>query len=64
VEQLPAIFDVKFEKAVTKLVKSLIETRRENPDSDVSDIENELDRLICELFGLTKSETNIILTGA
>jgi hypothetical protein len=63
VEQLPAIFDVKFEKAVTKLVKSLIETRRENPDSDVSDIENELDSLICELFGLTESETKIILAG-
>jgi hypothetical protein len=64
VEQLPAIFDVKFERAVTKLVESLIATRRENPDSDVSEIEEELDRLICELFGLTESETNTVMNSA
>jgi hypothetical protein len=64
VEQLPAVFDVAFERQVTDLVKSLIALRRGSPDSDVSEIEDKLDELICEFFQLSDTETKIILSSS
>jgi adenine-specific DNA-methyltransferase len=62
VEQLPAIYDKSREPRVVELVDSLISSRRENPDADVTEVELKLDELVCEIFGLTDDETALVIS--
>lgn len=56
VEEVPVVFDSKFEKEVVSLVDLIITKRRSNPESDVSKIENDLDLLVCKIYGLSEDE--------
>jgi hypothetical protein len=61
VEEVPVVFDASKEKEVVKLVNEIIQKRRSNPGCDVSDIEMELDSLVCDIYGLTDIEKRKIL---
>jgi type I restriction-modification system DNA methylase subunit len=61
VEQLPIVYDRKREKEVVALVDKLISTKRSNHEADVSEVEKELDLLVCQIYGLSESETNQVL---
>ena len=52
------------EKEVVKLVNEIIQKRRLNPGCDVSDIEMELDSLVCDIYGLDDIEKKQILGSA
>jgi hypothetical protein len=62
VEQLPAVFDKKREKEVVSLVDSLISAKRKNPEADVSEIENKLDEIVCEIFELSEDDKRVVLS--
>ena len=61
VEEVPVVFDASKEKEVVKLVNEIIQKRRSNPGCDVSDIEMELDSLVCDIYGLDDFEKKQIL---
>ena len=61
VEEVPVVFDASKEKEVVKLVNEIIQKRRLNPGCDVSDIEMELDSLVCDIYGLDDFEKKQIL---
>jgi ribosomal protein L17 len=61
VEQLPIVYDRKREKEVVALVDKLISTKRSNHEADVSEVEKELDLLVCQIYGLSESEINQVL---
>jgi adenine-specific DNA-methyltransferase len=62
VEQLPAVFDKKREKEVVSLVDSLISAKRKNPEADVSEVENKLDEIVCEIFELSEDDKRVVLS--
>ena len=61
VEQLPVVYDAKRAPSLIKLVDKLIDARRKNSKADVSVIEQELNILVCEIFGLSESEKQKVL---
>jgi adenine-specific DNA-methyltransferase len=61
VEEVPVVYDASEEKEVVKLVNEIIQKRRSNPGCDVSDIEMELDSLVCDIYGLDDFEKKQIL---
>ena len=61
VEEVPVVFDASKEKEIMKLVNEIIQKRRLNPGCDVSDIEMELDSLVCDIYGLDDFEKKQIL---
>ncbi len=61
VEQLPVVYDKKREKEVVSIVDELITKRRRNHGCDVSELENKLEELVCQIYGLTSEETKRIL---
>lgn len=42
------------------LVDKILEAKRTNPDADTSDLENEIDKLVYELYNLTEDEIAIV----
>ena len=42
------------------LVDRILEAKRTNPDADTSDLENEIDKLVYELYNLTEDEIAIV----
>jgi hypothetical protein len=61
VEQLPVIYDKEREDDVVILVNKLINKKRIEHGSDVSDLELELDSLFCDIYELTTDEKRTIL---
>jgi hypothetical protein len=61
VEQLPVVYDKKSEKEVVSLVEELITKRRTNHGCDVSELEDKLEKLVCQIYGLNKEETERVL---
>jgi hypothetical protein len=61
VDELPIIYDKKKEKEVVSLVEALISKKRATHGSDVKDLEHKLDSLICDIYGLTEHERNLVL---
>jgi adenine-specific DNA-methyltransferase len=45
---------------IVKLVNQIIATKREDPNTDISGIENQIDSMIYDLYGLTPEEIEII----
>jgi hypothetical protein len=45
---------------ITITVKQLLDTKRENPKTDVSDLEQQIDQIVYELYGLTPEEIAIV----
>ena len=61
VDELPIVYDKKKEKEVVSLVDALITKKRTNHGCDVKVLEHKLDALICEIYGLTEDERNLVL---
>ena len=45
---------------IIKLVDSIINSKKNNPQSDTSKLENEIDQLVYKLYGLTEEEIKIV----
>lgn len=45
---------------VINLVSQIIETKRNNPSADTSDLEHQIDKLVYDLYGLTEEEIAVI----
>ena len=60
-KKLP-IPDVSLEQQqpIIKLVDQILDTKRTNPDMDVSELENEIDQIVYLLYGLTDEEIAIV----
>lgn len=61
VEQLPVVYDKKREKEVVSIVDELINRKRANHGCDVSDLELQLDELVCDIYGLTDVDKKKVL---
>ncbi len=61
VEDLPMVYDPTREKELVNIVSELINARRKNHGCDVSEIEFELDELVCDIFRLSDEEKNQVL---
>jgi hypothetical protein len=61
VEQLPMIYEKKFESQMVALVDRVIAARRLDPTSDVSRLESEIDEIVFNIFGLSKAEQMTVL---
>ena len=61
IEQLP-IFktSLKQQQPIITLVNQILSVKKENPQSDTSDLERKIDRLVYALYGLTEDEIKII----
>jgi hypothetical protein len=49
---------------VNRLVKECLDRKKQNPSADTSDLENQIDRLVYQLYGLTEEEIRIVEGGA
>jgi hypothetical protein len=45
------------------LVSEVIELKKQNPSADTSDLENQIDQLVYQLYELSEGEINIIENG-
>jgi hypothetical protein len=57
---LPKFVEEKFENKIVDLVKMVLEVKKQNPSSDTTDLENQIDQLVYQLYDLTEEEINII----
>jgi adenine-specific DNA-methyltransferase len=64
VEQLPVVYDSKKAPALIKVVENLIQTRRKNPNADIGELEAELNAIVCDIFGLSEAERQLVLGSA
>jgi len=48
------------QKDVTKLVTKILAAKRANPQADTSKLEDEIDQLVYQLYGLTEDEVKIV----
>ena len=55
---IPIVKD-KQEELIT-LVEKILNSKKQNPKSDTTEIENEIDKLVYELYGLTDEEIDVI----
>ena len=49
-----------FVRQIEKLVDEIIDTKTTTPDADVLSLENEIDRVVYSLYGLTAEEITIV----
>lgn len=47
-------------KQIEKLVDKILEAKKQNPQADTGDLEEEIDSLIYKLYGLSEEEINIV----
>lgn len=45
---------------ITEKVDQILSLKKENPQTDISELENQIDQLVYELYGLTKEEIKIV----
>jgi hypothetical protein len=45
---------------IALIVDQILSTKKTDPNADTSSLENEIDQLVYELYGLTEDEINII----
>jgi hypothetical protein len=60
IEQLPFKFDKAMHQPIISLVEQILSAKSSNPQADTSALEAEIDKLVYELYGLTKEEIKII----
>jgi hypothetical protein len=53
-------FSTNFVTEITEIVKRTIKIKQENPDSDITEFEKEIDHLVYQLYGLTEEEIKIV----
>ena len=59
IEALPIIVAVDKLPIVT-LVNQILEAKQENPQADTSELENEIDQLVYQLYGITDAEIEVV----
>jgi len=47
-------------KKIESLVDEILQSKIHSPDTDTSELEREIDRLVCELYKLTPEEIEIV----
>jgi hypothetical protein len=52
--------DKEQEKQIENLVNQILALKKENPLSDTNDLENQIDQLVYQLYGLTEEEIKIV----
>jgi len=57
---LPASVDQDVENKISDLVKTVMGHKKQNPSADTTDIENQIDQMVYQLYGLTEEEIKII----
>ena len=57
---LPKQIDLAFEKSISLKVKEVLSIKKENPSTDTTALEAEIDQLVYELYGLTEEEIAIV----
>jgi len=50
----------KQQKPFIKLVDQILEKKKDNPDANIEDLEDKIDKMVYKLYGLTKEEIKII----
>jgi type II restriction/modification system DNA methylase subunit YeeA len=50
----------KEDEEVSRLVKECLDRKKQNPSADTTDLENQIDQLVYELYGLTEDEIRIV----
>jgi hypothetical protein len=59
--QIPiATGEVGLRKKITNLVNKILATKKQNPTANTSDLENQIDQLVYQLYELTPEEIKII----
>lgn len=63
--QIPiAIGDETVREKILALVTEILSIKKQNPSADITDMENQIDQLVYQLYGLTHEEIEIIENGA
>jgi hypothetical protein len=57
---LPASVDQDIENEISDLVKTVMENKKQNPKADTTDLENQIDQLVYQLYDLTEEEIKIV----
>lgn len=52
--------NVELQKPISEIVKEILKLKSENSDSDTSELENQIDQLVYQLYDLTEEEKEII----
>ncbi len=61
VRELPVVVPTEEEQTpIITLVDQILDAKQANPDADTSDLENEIDKLVYELYDLTEEEIAIV----
>ncbi len=60
VDELPIIINNEYKKQLEASVNKIIKIKKENPNSDTTALEKEIDHLVYQLYGLTDEEILII----
>lgn len=61
VEQLPMVFSPQREQELVSLVDSAISSRRSDPESDIRNLESQIDNLVFDIFDISQSEREQIM---
>ena len=59
-EELPVIYDPIYEQKIVVLVGEAINVKRKNSEADISEIEEEINKLVYGMYDLNDSEIKII----
>ncbi len=57
---LPATVEPEIENKISDLVIKVMEQKKQNPSADTTALENQIDQLVYQLYGLTEEEIKII----
>jgi adenine-specific DNA-methyltransferase len=57
---LPEKVSEEAEKQIADKVKEVLAIKKQNPSADTTDLENQIDQLVYQLYGLTEEEIKII----
>ncbi|MEX2336525.1 MAG: Eco57I restriction-modification methylase domain-containing protein [Fulvivirga sp.] len=60
VETIPIKEDDRYKDCITTKVNEILAIRKDNSKGDISTLEKEIDRLVCELYGLSEEEIGVI----
>jgi adenine-specific DNA-methyltransferase len=60
-ETIPiAVPDDKSRKLIESNVQKILEAKNQNPEADTTELEEEIDRLVYELYGLSEEEIGVV----
>ncbi|MCW9709025.1 type IIG restriction enzyme/methyltransferase [Fodinibius salsisoli] len=60
IEKIPIISNSEYQPKVETLIDQILSTKKDNPDADTRELEEEIDQLVYELYGLSEEEIGIV----